>query len=95
METELNTTRPRRWDEPDGPSTQTKALKAEPVLVASEVLLTRTVLKSAPALSDFELSVMPNRANVFKLTHREFDAIASLLRRRAGKGPSVRMPLVG
>jgi len=83
-ETGLNTTRPRRWDEPDGPSTQAKALEVEPLLVAPEVLLTRTLLKPAPALSDFELFVMPNRPNIFKVTHREFDAIAALLRRRAG-----------
>jgi protein-tyrosine phosphatase len=86
-ETDLDATRPRRWDEPDGPSTQAKALEVEPVLVASEVLLTRTVLKSALELSDFELFGMPNRPNIFTVTHRELDAIAALLRRHAGQGP--------
>lgn len=83
-ETDLEATRPRHWDEPEGPSIMEKAVEAEFFLVAAEPFITRTLLKPLPALSEFELFKMANRPNIFAVTHDELDAIAAQLRNRAG-----------
>ncbi|MCC2593785.1 dual specificity protein phosphatase family protein [Tessaracoccus sp. OS52] len=92
-ETDLQATRPRRWDEPDGPTTMEKAVEAELILVANEPFITRTLLKPVVELSQFELFVMPNRPNMFAVTHSELDAIAGELRKRTGI--LRRLPLAG